>query len=188
MDSRQRRCLGRQQAPWLQGGLCGDFQLKVQAMLRGAREMSAVCARASLWRHWTLLPLKWQHGWPCRLRWGQCPGRLAGTGQLLAVMPASLQPGLPLLATAASQVMREAAFGGAAMCHVELSGTLIHEQTSVLCYSAGVIMMLRELDRQAKLEGGRVIMLNGNHESLNVCGDFRWALVVLRPPVRWLRQ
>eukprot|EP00891_Asterochloris_glomerata_P005539 jgi/Astpho2/5539/Aster-02800 len=38
----------------------------------------------------------------------------------------------------------------------------------------GVIMMLRELDRQAKLEGGRVIMLNGNHESLNVCGDFRY--------------
>ena len=34
-------------------------------------------------------------------------------------------------------------------------------------------MLLRELDRQAQLEGGRVIMLNGNHESLNVCGDFR---------------
>ena len=57
----------------------------------------------------------------------------------------------------------------------------LHEHATVLCYPAGVIMMLRELDRQAKLEGGRVIMLNGNHESLNVCGDFRWALVVLRP-------
>ena len=34
-------------------------------------------------------------------------------------------------------------------------------------------MLLRELDRQARLEGGAVYMLNGNHESLNVAGDFR---------------
>ena len=76
------------------------------------------------------------------------------------------------------------------MCHAdcELLFTLTHDNAAVPCYSAGVIMMLRELDRQAKLEGGRVIMLNGNHESLNVCGDFRWALVVLRPPSGWLRQ
>ena len=36
-------------------------------------------------------------------------------------------------------------------------------------------MLLRELDAQAREEGGAVYMLNGNHESLNVCGDFRYA-------------
>lgn len=35
--------------------------------------------------------------------------------------------------------------------------------------------MLRELDRQARLQGGAVYMLNGNHESLNVAGNFRRA-------------
>lgn len=39
----------------------------------------------------------------------------------------------------------------------------------------GAIMLLRELDRQARREGGAVFMLNGNHEALNVCGDFRYA-------------
>lgn len=38
----------------------------------------------------------------------------------------------------------------------------------------GVLLLLRELDRQARLEQGAVWMLNGNHESLNVAGDFRW--------------
>jgi hypothetical protein len=38
----------------------------------------------------------------------------------------------------------------------------------------GVIMLLRDLDRQARAAGGAVYMLNGNHESLNVCGDFRY--------------
>ena len=37
------------------------------------------------------------------------------------------------------------------------------------------MLLLRELDRQARLQGGAVYMLNGNHESLNVCGDFRRA-------------
>ena len=36
-------------------------------------------------------------------------------------------------------------------------------------------MLLRELHKQAQLEGGAVYMLNGNHESLNVSGNFRWA-------------
>lgn len=36
------------------------------------------------------------------------------------------------------------------------------------------VMLLRELDRQARTEGGAVYMLNGNHESLNVAGDFRY--------------
>ena len=39
-------------------------------------------------------------------------------------------------------------------------------------------MLLRELDAQAREEGGAVYMLNGNHESLNVCGDFRYATPV----------
>ena len=36
------------------------------------------------------------------------------------------------------------------------------------------VLLLRELDRQARKEGGAVYMLNGNHESLNVAGDFRY--------------
>eukprot|EP00887_Chlorella_sp_A99_P007487 scaffold2.g7487.t1 len=36
------------------------------------------------------------------------------------------------------------------------------------------ILLLRELDRQARAQGGAVWMLNGNHESLNVAGDFRY--------------
>lgn len=36
------------------------------------------------------------------------------------------------------------------------------------------ILLLREMDRQAREVGGAVYMLNGNHESLNVAGDFRY--------------
>ena len=36
-------------------------------------------------------------------------------------------------------------------------------------------MLLRQLGRQAERAGGAVHVLNGNHESLNVCGDFRCA-------------
>lgn len=39
----------------------------------------------------------------------------------------------------------------------------------------GVVMLLRELHKQAQLEGGAVYMINGNHESLNVSGNFRYA-------------
>eukprot|EP00879_Flechtneria_rotunda_P016428 GHRR01017192.1.p1 GENE.GHRR01017192.1~~GHRR01017192.1.p1 ORF type:complete len:319 (+),score=54.12 GHRR01017192.1:160-1116(+) len=39
---------------------------------------------------------------------------------------------------------------------------------------AGILRLLRDLDKQARKEGGAVYMLNGNHESLNVCGDFRY--------------
>lgn len=42
--------------------------------------------------------------------------------------------------------------------------------------STGVVMLLRELHKQAQLEGGAVYMLNGNHESLNVSGNFRYAI------------
>lgn len=40
--------------------------------------------------------------------------------------------------------------------------------------AAGIVRLLRDLDKQARKAGGAVYMLNGNHESLNVCGDFRW--------------
>lgn len=39
---------------------------------------------------------------------------------------------------------------------------------------AAIVMLLRNLHEQAKQHGGAVYMLNGNHESLNVCGDFRY--------------
>ena len=39
------------------------------------------------------------------------------------------------------------------------------------------LMLLRQLGRQALEQGGAVHILNGNHESLNVCGDFRCALL-----------
>jgi hypothetical protein len=41
--------------------------------------------------------------------------------------------------------------------------------------AAGILRLLRDLDVQARKAGGAVYMLNGNHESLNVCGDFRCA-------------
>lgn len=38
----------------------------------------------------------------------------------------------------------------------------------------GILMLLRELHNQAQNDGGAVFMLNGNHESLNICGNFRY--------------
>ncbi len=38
---------------------------------------------------------------------------------------------------------------------------------------AAILNLLRTLGEQAKQQGGAVYMINGNHESLNVCGDFR---------------
>lgn len=35
-------------------------------------------------------------------------------------------------------------------------------------------MLLRDLGHQAEKEGGAVYMINGNHESLNICGNFRY--------------
>ncbi|KAJ9527410.1 hypothetical protein QJQ45_025679 [Haematococcus lacustris] len=37
-----------------------------------------------------------------------------------------------------------------------------------------IVKLLRGLDQQAREHGGAVYMLNGNHESLNICGDFRY--------------
>lgn len=41
-------------------------------------------------------------------------------------------------------------------------------------YEIAIVNLLRGLDQQARLHGGAVYMLNGNHESLNICGDFRY--------------
>lgn len=41
-------------------------------------------------------------------------------------------------------------------------------------HEIAIIMLLRELDMQARKDGGAVYMLNGNHESLNCCGDYRY--------------
>jgi len=37
-----------------------------------------------------------------------------------------------------------------------------------------IVRLLRALDAEARNHGGAVYMLNGNHESLNICGDFRY--------------
>ena len=59
--------------------------------------------------------------------------------------------------------------------HGQARGQRISYTTGVSC-PAGSILLLRELDRQARLQGGAVFMLNGNHESLNVAGNFRCGL------------
>lgn len=41
-------------------------------------------------------------------------------------------------------------------------------------HEIAIVKLLRALDLQARQQGGAVFMLNGNHESLNVCGDFRY--------------
>lgn len=41
-------------------------------------------------------------------------------------------------------------------------------------YEIGIVMLLRDMDNQARKVGGAVYMLNGNHESLNICGDYRY--------------
>lgn len=38
----------------------------------------------------------------------------------------------------------------------------------------GILMLLRELHQQAREFGGAVHCLNGNHESLNISGEFRY--------------
>ena len=53
---------------------------------------------------------------------------------------------------------------------------------------AGSILLLRELDRQARLQGGAVYMLNGNHESLNVAGNFRCGCFCNARHARWVNQ
>lgn len=41
-------------------------------------------------------------------------------------------------------------------------------------HEIAIVKLLRDLHHQALAQGGAVFMLNGNHESLNVCGDFRY--------------
>jgi hypothetical protein len=50
-------------------------------------------------------------------------------------------------------------------------GSLPANHAFHLC--AAIINLLRDVHRQALEQGGAVYMLNGNHESLNICGDFR---------------
>ena len=38
----------------------------------------------------------------------------------------------------------------------------------------GILILLQKLDKEAKKQGGGVYVLNGNHEVLNVSGDFRY--------------
>ena len=38
----------------------------------------------------------------------------------------------------------------------------------------GILILLQKLDKEAQKQGGRVYVMNGNHEVLNVSGDFRY--------------
>lgn len=58
-------------------------------------------------------------------------------------------------------------------CHFRMCAWHVPTPTACGCRLAGSVLLLRELDRQARQQGGAVYMLNGNHESLNVAGDFR---------------
>lgn len=49
------------------------------------------------------------------------------------------------------------------------------EAYTTLPHVTAIVRLLRFLDAEARLHGGAVYMLNGNHESLNICGDFRYA-------------
>jgi hypothetical protein len=64
-------------------------------------------------------------------------------------------------------------FGQLQVCQV--AAPLICVCALLHCHqpAAGIVRVLRDLDKQARKQGGAVYMLNGNHESLNVCGDFR---------------
>ena len=68
---------------------------------------------------------------------------------------------------------------------VSWPGTCILHLTGGAC-PAGSILLLRELDRQARLQGGAVYMLNGNHESLNVAGNFRCLCSFNARHVKWV--
>ncbi|GAX79729.1 hypothetical protein CEUSTIGMA_g7170.t1 [Chlamydomonas eustigma] len=41
-------------------------------------------------------------------------------------------------------------------------------------HEIAIVKLMRDLHEQALQQGGGVYMLNGNHESLNICGDFRY--------------
>lgn len=38
----------------------------------------------------------------------------------------------------------------------------------------GILMLLKDLQQQAEEDGGALYMLNGNHETMNICGNFRY--------------
>ena len=38
----------------------------------------------------------------------------------------------------------------------------------------GILILLQKLEKEARKQGGGVYVLNGNHEVLNVSGDFRY--------------
>ena len=69
--------------------------------------------------------------------------------------------------------LRGCLHGAASLLPVYLTADALSMPHCLRSSPAGSVLLLRELDRQARQEGGAVYMLNGNHESLNVAGDFR---------------
>jgi hypothetical protein len=95
------------------------------------------------------------------------PGRIVAIGDLHG----DLQKALACLELAG--VLAEAdgavAWAGGDTTVVQLGDVLDRGDSEI-----ATVLLLRELDRQARRAGGAVHMLNGNHESLNVAGDFRY--------------
>ncbi len=66
------------------------------------------------------------------------------------------------------------------LVHRAMGGPFQALRVALTMRSPAIIKLLRDLHEQAQQHGGAVYMLNGNHESLNICGDFRWDNKIFR--------
>lgn len=97
----------------------------------------------------------------------KAPGRVVAIGDIHGDLPKAIRA-LEVAGVLDEQDGRPVWAGGDATI-VQLGDVLDRGDCEI-----GVVLLLRELDRQARQQGGAVYMLNGNHESLNICGDFRY--------------
>lgn len=102
------------------------------------------------------------------------PTRVTATGRIVAIGDLHGDMEKTLTSLRLARVLGEDEEGeycwaGGDTVVVQLGDVLDRGNTEI-----GIIKLLMQLDEQAQKEGGAVYMLNGNHESLNVCGDFRY--------------
>jgi hypothetical protein len=99
----------------------------------------------------------------------KAPGRIIAIGD----MHGDLQKAF--LALALAGVLREGIGREPIWCGGDATVVQLGDVLDRGAREIGVLMLLRELDVQARKEGGAVYMLNGNHESMNVSGNYRYA-------------